>query len=140
MAAQLSKAYLLTKVMTASTHEVVVYLYEGVIGHVHRAREAMEAGNRAKSGMAIDRAIAILIQLSGSLNYQANSKMALRLDSIYHHLIHNLTLANAHCDQDSLDSCESILTILHDAWKQAAAMEAEKGHTDEQSAKLRVSA
>jgi len=39
---RLSKAYLLTKVLTATKHEVVVYLYEGAIGYVHRATETLK--------------------------------------------------------------------------------------------------
>ena len=50
MATQLSKAYLLTKVLTATKQEVVVYLYEGAISYLHRAGQALKSGDTAAAG------------------------------------------------------------------------------------------
>ena len=123
MGTRLSKAYLLTKVLTANRHEVVVYLYEGIISNLHRARVALQAGQRGAAGVAIDRAIAIIIELSGSLNYATGARLALRLDAIYGYLIESLTLANRHSDESAVEACVGIVTILYDAWQQAAAVE-----------------
>lgn len=137
---QLKNAYMLTKVLTANKHEVVVYLYEGAIGFIHRACEAVEAGNREACGQAVDRAMNIVIELSGNLNYNASSSLALRLDGIYNYLIESLSLANARQDVDALRSCEGILVILHDAWTQAVSLEAHNSSKNEQTQHLRISA
>jgi len=123
MATTQSKAYLLTQVLTASRVEVIVYLYEGAIGYLHRALTALQEGRRDDARQAIDRAVNIIIEMSGNLNYAADGRLALRLDCIYNYLIETLTLAAAHEDMEALQACESILSILHDAWQQAASVE-----------------
>jgi flagellar protein FliS len=121
MGTRLSKAYMLTKVLTASNQEVVVYLYQGAISFLHRAITAMREGERAAAGKALERTINILVELSGSLNYSASPHLATRLDSLYTYLIHSLSLAGGKGDVEALESCEGILSILYDAWQQAAA-------------------
>ena len=122
MATRLSKAYLLTKVLTASNHEVILYLYEGAISYLHRAGTALEAGREAEARQAIERAIGIVVELSGSLNYTSCGALALRLDAVYNHLIETLSMAAGNADQTAIDSCAGIMVILHDAWKQAAEL------------------
>src|SRR6185295_6496773 len=117
MATRLSKAYLLTQVLTANKHEVVVYLYESALGHLHRALEALNSNRRVDAAKSIERVVTIVIELSGSLNYRVGGRLALRLDSIYNYLIETLTLANARGDAEALEACDGILTILHDAWE-----------------------
>ncbi len=138
MATPLSRAYLLTKVLTASKVEVIVYLFEGAIGYLHRAQEALREGRRGDAAEAIDRAVHIVIELSGSLNYQSGGPLALRLDGIYNYLIQSLTIASSRGDGEALEACAGILVILHDAWRQAA--EADGGSMQEPVQQLRVSA
>src|SRR5688572_11302687 len=90
MATRLSKAYLLTKVLTATNHEVILYLYEGAISYLHRATTALDEGRDNEARQAIDRATNIVVELSGSLNYASGGSLALRLDAIYNHLIETL--------------------------------------------------
>ena len=123
MGTRLSKAYLLTKVLTATHQEVVVYLYEGAIGYLHRAIGALRVNQRGAAGTAIERTISILIELSGSLDYTANSRLALKLDAIYTYLIQSLAQAGGRGDIEALESCEGVLGILYDAWQQAASMD-----------------
>jgi flagellar protein FliS len=136
---KLSKAYLLTKVLTASRQEVVVYLYEGAIGYLHRAGEAWKEKQGTRGAELVDRAISIVIELSGNLNYASGDpRLALRLDSIYNYLIETLTLVKARGDMEALEACEGILVVLHDAWRQAVQLA--RGGIDQLDARLRVSA
>lgn len=121
MGTRLSKAYMLTKVLTASKQEVVVYLYEGAISYLHRAQMALQNGQRGAFCQAIERVVSILIELSGSLNYTSGGHLALKLDAVYSYLIETLSLASSRADGEALNSCEGILTILYGAWQQAAA-------------------
>lgn len=122
MGQRLSKAYLLTKVLTASNEEVVIYLYEGAIGFLHRAATALRAERRGEAAEAIDRASHIIVELSGNLDYSQGGHLALRLDGIYNYLLETLAVAGRRGDLESLEACEGILVILHDAWQQAATM------------------
>jgi flagellar protein FliS len=139
MATRLSKAYLLTKVLTANRQEVVVYLYQGAISYLHRARTALAEERADDMRAAIERVVGIVVELSGNLNYTTGGHLALRLDSIYNYLIETLTLASARGDDAALESCEGILVILNDAWQQAAALSA-KQMPLAPAAQLRISA
>jgi flagellar protein FliS len=138
----LSKAYMLTKILTATRNEVIVYLYEGAIGNLRRAVELIEEEQPGQAGTQIERAISIVVELSGNLNYSLNdtAQISLKLDGIYNYLIETLNLAAARNDVDSLRSCEGVLSILHDAWVQAGAMQAKAGERLEPIPQLRVSA
>jgi flagellar protein FliS len=139
MARRLSKAYLLTKVLTASKQEVVAYLYEGAIGYLHRAAEALKNPRPARACEMIDRAISIVIELSGNLNYSAGDpQLALRLDTIYNYLIETLTLAKVREDLEALEACEGILVVLHDAWRQAVQLT--RSDANQIDARLQISA
>src|SRR5262245_5073342 len=120
MATRLSKAYLLTKVLTATKQEVVVYLYEGAISYLHRAGQALKNGDTASAGMSIERTISILIELAGNLNFNRGGALALRLNAIYNYLIESLSMAASRADETTIEACRGILVILHDAWQQAA--------------------
>ncbi|HOE97969.1 MAG TPA: flagellar export chaperone FliS [Candidatus Sumerlaeota bacterium] len=138
MAQKLSKAYLLTKVLTASRHEVIVYLYEGAISYLHRAAQALRDQRHGHAARHVQRAISILIELSGGLDYSRGGHLALRLEAVYNHLIESLTLAAANADLEAVESCSGILSILHDAWRQASQMEHDMAATADHA--LRISA
>jgi flagellar protein FliS len=125
MATRISNAYMLTKIMTATQQEVIVYLYEGAIGHIHRALKSIEDEHQEEASIAIEKTVSTLIELSGSLNYNSvdQCKLAVQLDGIYNYLIKSLTQAGARGDIEALESCEGILVILHDAWRQAVNLE-----------------
>lgn len=138
MARIYSQAYQLTKVLTASNREVVLYLYEGALSLLGRAADDRRKGNTAATGEAVDRVIAILIELSSCLDYNRNGELAIRLDSIYNYMIDALTMSNASNDLETLEICEGILNILGDAWRQALTME--RTSEPEMPVQLRISA
>ena len=82
-------------------------------------------GCQQEALLSIDKAVSILIELSGSLNYDsvAQHRLAVQLDGICNYLIGALTQAGASGDLNALESCEGILVILHDAWSQAVSLE-----------------
>ncbi len=137
MGTALSKAYLLTKVLTRRRSRSSLPL-RGCDRYLHRATEALRDGRRGEATQAIDRAVHIVIELSGSLNYTVGGQIALRLDAIYNHLIESLTLAMSRGDAEAIESCEGILVILHGAWKQASA--ADDDHAEDEEPQVRVSA
>ena len=140
MGTRLSKAYLLTKVLTANKQEIIVYLYEGVISYLHRAQTALREGRPDAAGASINRAISIIVELSGTLNYTTGGHLALRLDSIYNYLIESLSLAIAHGDLEAVQACEGIVAILYDAWQQAVSLERQAAAAPTPEPRLRVSA
>lgn len=139
MSTTYSRAYLLTKVLTASNREVILYLYEGALSSLIRAAESREKKDPAGAGEEIDRVISILIELSGCLDYDQNGELALRLDSIYNYMIDVLGKSNKNQDVDALQTCEGVMTILCDAWRQAIESEGES-ETPQPITQLQLSA
>lgn len=137
MTTRYSRAYLLTKVLTADRREVVLYLYEGALNYLGRALDALENNDAQTFAEFTDRTVAILIELSGSLDYNQNGSLAVRLDGLYNFMIELLTNARESGEADSVKTCESIMAILGDAWRQA--LELDRSNASE-PAQLRLSA
>lgn len=123
MAPIYSRAYMLTKVLTANSRELILYLYEGAEGYLDRAIEARKLENDEEAAEMTDRTVSILIELSCSLDYNQNGTLALRLDSIYNFMIEALTKSQGVEGTESLETCRSLISILSDAWRQAVAAE-----------------
>ena len=134
-----SRAYLLTKVLTANNKEVILYLYEGLLGYLQRAQEARQACDEAECGAALEQSLSILIELSSCLDYNHDGQMAIRLDSIYNYLIHAITLSNKNQDMEPIETSHSVITILYDAWRQAIESESQ-ATMYEAEPQLRISA
>ena len=118
-----SNAYMLTKVLTASNREVILYLYEGAAGFLQRAAEARKRGDETECCESLDRVSSIMIELSSCLDYNRNGSLAIRLDSIYNYMIETIGMSNRQHDLEAIETCLSILAILSDAWRQAIASE-----------------
>lgn len=119
MTTRFSRAHLLTQVLTSQQHEVILYLYDGALKHLDRALEAMERRDQRTASESVQRAVSIIIELSGGLDYHRDGALALRLDSIYNYLIEALSMAARTLDLEALETCRSVLTILTEAWGQA---------------------
>ena len=118
-----SNAYMVTKVLTVSNREVILYLYEGAAGFLQRAVEARKRGDETECCESLDRVSSIMIELSSCLDYNRNGSLAIRLDSIYNYMIESLGMSNRQHDLEAIETCLSILAILSDAWRQAIASE-----------------
>lgn len=129
MAPIYSRAYMLTKVLTANSRELILYLYEGAEGYLDRAIEARKIENDQEAAEMTDRTVSIIIELSCSLDYNQNGTLALRLDSIYNYMIEVLTKSQGIEGTESLETCRSLISILSDAWRQAVAAEESQADT-----------
>ncbi|HXA47541.1 MAG TPA: flagellar export chaperone FliS, partial [Burkholderiaceae bacterium] len=84
-----------TGVMSASPHKLVVMLFEGAMLQVTLAKQHMTAGDIAKKGKAISRAIAFIeTGLRASLNKNVGGELALNLDALYAYMSKQLVAAN----------------------------------------------
>lgn len=134
-----SRAYLLTKVLTASRREVILYLYEGAQNYLNRALKARNNKDEEACAESIERATSIMIELSCCLDYNHNGSLALKLDGIYNYMIEVLTLSNKSREIEPIKTCLSVLTILHDAWQQAIKAD-EGAESAERHGRLQLSA
>jgi flagellar protein FliS len=106
-----------TGVMSASPHKLVVMLFEGAMLHVTVALQSMKAGQTAKKGKAITRAIAFIeTGLRASLNKNVGGELALNLDALYEYMSRRLLDANIKNQPEILEEVYRLLSELKDAW------------------------
>jgi flagellar protein FliS len=121
-AAQLCSAYTQVSVQSAaaadrSGHELVRLLYEGFEAAVARARGALQRGDTAARGQAIDHALQILGEgLRAGLNLREGGKLAADLDALYAYVTLRLTQAHLRSDDAALAECVGLIRPLHEAW------------------------
>jgi len=106
-----------TGVMAASPHKLIVMLFEGAMLQVTIAMQSMKAGETAKKGKAISRAIAFIeTGLRASLNKKVGGELALTLDSLYEYMSRQLLEANIKNQMGPLEEVHRLLGELKGAW------------------------
>ncbi len=112
--------YLETQVMTASRERLLLILYDGALRFCEQARLALEAKDIEKSHQSLIQAQRIVIELWGSVSPQADPELARNLGGLYGFLYLRLVHANVQKDPVALEEAVRILTILRQAWAEAA--------------------
>lgn len=105
-----------TGVESASPHQLVLMLFDGLLESIVRARGALEAGDIESKGVAITRAARIVDEgLKAALN-PAAGEIASNLSSLYTYLSMRLMHAHLHNDIQPLDECRRLVEPVRDAW------------------------
>ncbi len=105
-----------TGVAAASKHRLIEMLFDGAIASIAQAREAMQARDHARKGVAVSRAIDIVDNgLRASLDRSAG-ELAARLDELYEYISARLLEGSAHNDAAPLDDAARLLGELRSAW------------------------
>lgn len=112
--------YRSTQVQTASPEQILVMLYDGAIRFLNQAVAAMESGDRAVKIKNIDKTLAIIAELSATLNHEIGGEIAANLAALYDFMMREITRANVKNDAKVLTPVLNILNELRDAWVQAA--------------------
>lgn len=115
------QVYLESRVYTATPEELIQILYETALDAIHRAIEAVEAGDITARARAITKASSCVMELAGSLNVEAGGEVGVRLAVLYEYLLHELLEANVHQRAASLRDCERVLRSLLEGWTAAIA-------------------
>ena len=84
-------AYKNVAIATADPGALVLQLFDGALRFLGRATKALEAGDVAGFAAAVNRAHAIIAELSNSLDREAGSAAAEDLDRLYEFMLRYLT-------------------------------------------------
>lgn len=104
-------------VAQASSHKLILMLFEGALLSIAVARGHMHRQELAAKGMAISKAIAIIDEgLRVSLDLRTGGELAQKLDALYEYMNYRLLLANLHNDIEPLDEVGKLLGDLQEAW------------------------
>ena len=82
-------------VMTASPTTIIVKLYEGALRHAHSARRHLDEGHVAERVVALDKMLAIVNELQGTLDFEQGGEIATQLYDLYAFVTNRILEANA---------------------------------------------
>ena len=119
MSAAYMSQYFENQVNTASPEQLMIMLYNGAIRFVGEAEEAMASRKIAYRGERISKVIAILSELSATLDHEIGGEIAANLESLYDYMIRTLLAANIQDDADKLAEVREMLSGLRDTWLDA---------------------
>ena len=111
--------YFANQVQTASPEQVLIMLYDGAVRFLREARAAIENSDRVGMLQKKSRVVAILTELSSTLDFEKGGEIAENLDGLYWYMIRELTSANTRDNAEALNVSENILLELRDGWVQA---------------------
>ena len=117
------EAYL-ANVVSADPMELLCLLYQHALGAVQDARRHLKGGDIAARGKAICKAVAIIGELTSSLDHKAGGTISANLEQLYAYMSLRLTEANIRKQDAPLAEVESLLNTLGEAWKEAKGKEA----------------
>ncbi|WP_338670077.1 flagellar export chaperone FliS [Pseudodesulfovibrio methanolicus] len=113
-----AKAYLATQIETTTQGELLLMLYEAAIKFLKRAKREIDNRDYAKKGIYISKAMAIIHELSESLNKEKGGEITPKLGQLYMFCTTQLVKANIRLDNRMVDDVIKILDGLRSAYAQ----------------------
>ena len=105
------------EVLSASPIQLVQLLYGGALDAIASARRYLRAGDIRARSRAIAKAMAIVTELSLSLDHQAGGELSQRLAELYGYVETLLIEANTEQADRPLQAAEAVLSTLSEGWK-----------------------
>ncbi len=106
------------QVSDASPHQMIQMMLDGAVARVAAARGAIEAGETARKGEFIGKAIGLVEGLRVSLDTAAGGEIADNLLALYDYMGRRLLEANLRSDIGILDEVASLLRELQTGWRE----------------------
>lgn len=108
------------QVATCSPIQLLVMLYDGVLRFIGEADDAMGKKDRARAGERIGKALAILEELSATLDVEQAPELCSTLLGLYTFSRAHLLEANLHQDNARLADVVAVMTPLREAFALSA--------------------
>lgn len=112
-----SGEYLKNAVMTATSEQLQLMLYDGAIRFVRQARDAMRARDWETSCEKLIRAQKIIVEMQKGLRYDVNPTLCGQLVALYQFVYTRLVDANVTHQQTAVDEALQILEHQRETWK-----------------------
>jgi flagellar protein FliS len=109
-------------VTTADRGRLLLMLYEGAINFLREAERRMQEGDEVKARLFQGRAFQIIAELMNTLDHEVGGELATNLHRLYTFMLRHLTEGNLQKSPQHFDDVARLLSILHDAFTQAACM------------------
>jgi flagellar secretion chaperone FliS len=108
------------QVSTSSPADLVVMLYDGVLRFVGEADAAFAAKERARAGERIGRAMAVVDELTATVDPEHAPELAENLIALYGFVKRRLFDANLKQDRQALADVTTTLAPMREAWATVA--------------------
>jgi len=114
-----SDNYLKNQIDTATKEQLLIMFYDGAIRFIARAAKSITENNHEQKTCCLNKASAIISELSATLDHKIGEEIAADLASLYDYMNRQLIKANINNNQDSLTIVTKLLTDLRDTWIEA---------------------
>lgn len=111
-----SNSYLRGAVLTASSEQLQLMLYDGAIRYARQGRDALLANNFEASYEKLSRAQAIVSEMETGLRREVNPEICDRMASIYSFMFRKLVEASVTRDIEPLDAALKLLHMERETW------------------------
>jgi flagellar secretion chaperone FliS len=119
--------YLEEEVMAANPLQLVRLLYRGALDSITAARRHLRLGEIRSRSNAIGKAMAIVTELSRSLDPGMNGELSQNLTELYSYVEGLLMEANLRQSDAPLAEAETLLSTLLEAWEHCANKDEVRG-------------
>lgn len=109
-----------TRVDAADPHELINLLLQGARNHIAAAQGNMARKQLREKGEHLSKALNIIAGLKSSLNHEEGGEIAANLLKLYDYIEQLILQANLKNEEELLVQANSLLTQIHDAWKEIA--------------------
>ncbi len=117
MSASAINPYLRDAVLTASSEQLQLMLYDGAIRFASQGREAIVAKDYEKSYQKFTRAQQIVLEMHKGLNFEVNAELCGRMAAVYMFIYNKLVDACVQRETQHVDDALSILRIERETWQ-----------------------
>jgi len=107
-------------VASATPHQLIQMLYDGLLERIAQMKGAMEQKNIELKNTKVNQAISILFGLRESLDNDNATDISGGLDNVYDYVQRRLWQAHMKNDISILDECSSLIEEINTAWKAIA--------------------
>jgi flagellar protein FliS len=116
-----ANAYKNVQASTASKERLMALLFEAALRHMRAGRAALERKDRSTFFTAMDKAAAIVIELSSTLKTEAAPELCQQLKEIYGFVVGRLAQASVRLDPELVAEAERAFTPVAEAFIQVAS-------------------
>jgi len=120
-----SSVYREASINTSSPVKLVVMLYEGAIRFLQQSKEDIRNKDFGRKSQSVDRAVAIIQHLQGTLDLDKGGPIASELDRLYTYIGSRIFEGSANLNLRALEEAIQLLTTLLSGWQEIAQKEQE---------------
>src|ERR1700722_18887332 len=113
---QAAQNYLRAKVLTATTEQLQLMLFDGAIRFAEQGKAALEKSDFQASYLALSKAQKIINELNSNLRHDIYPELCGKLASLYNFAHRNLVEANIHHQTEPVDEALKVIRYPRDTW------------------------